>query len=407
MDDWFDVDTNRGTSLRLALQAVAVFVGVRVLMIPAYLVAWHQQGPNRSSYTSGPPDFFTFLSLSWDGYWYHLIATQGYPSTLPMDPQTGAVAQNAWAFYPLYPFLVRGLMWLGPPFQVASVVVALAMGVAGMVVLAFLVRDAAADAVLRRPGLPLLAVAAMSTFPTGATAMLGYSETTALFLILTVLALIHRRQYLFALIPALLLGFARGVALPLVVVVIWHAVQRYHDSRDGRSVFAGSERIKLVLLTVVALVAGVAWPLIAGMVTGVSDAYLLTQSAWRLGAEATQPFVLMERKLTQWVGPAAWVVLGAAAIAIVVVSLTQPVRRLGPELQAWGGSYLIYIMAVADLGSSVLRFALLSITLPLGLVAWSRKRWIQLAMIVLLLALQVVWINRIWVFTGRGDAFPP
>ncbi len=94
-------------------------------------------------------------------------------------------------------------------------------------------------------------------------------------------------------------------------------------------------------------------------------------------------------------------------LIVVAFSLTRPARRLGPELQAWGGSYLVYLIAVSTLSSSLLRFALLSITLPLALVAWPRRRWMQLTMIAVLLIAQSFWILRIWVFDGIGDAFPP
>ena len=49
MDDWFDLEVDRRNSLLLALQAAAIFLAGRVLMIPAFLAAWRQQGPNRSS----------------------------------------------------------------------------------------------------------------------------------------------------------------------------------------------------------------------------------------------------------------------------------------------------------------------------------------------------------------------
>ena len=407
MDDWFDLEVDRRNSLLLALQAAAIFLAGRVLMIPAFLAAWRQQGPNRSSYPTGPPDFLTFLSLSWAGHWYHLIALQGYPSTLPLDPQTGAVVQNQWAFYPLYPSLVRVVMWLGPPYQTASVLVSLTMGVAAMVVLAFLVRDAAAEAVARRPGLPLLAVAALSAFPSGAVAVVGYSETTALLLIVTALALIHHRQYLWAVAPVLLLGFARGVALPMLAVVIWHGICRYRGKGGVPQIVTRSDRIKLPALALIALLSGVAWPAIAGWVTREPNAYLRTDAAWRVNAETARPFISVVTKLSQWTGSAAWMLLALVVVGLIALSLSRPAWALGPELQAWGASYLVYIAAVADLGSPIFRFALLSITLPLGLVAWSRKRWVQLLMIGLLLALQVVWIVHIWVFSGRGDAFPP
>ena len=136
------------------------------------------------------------------------------------------------------------------------------------------------------------------------------------------------------------------------------------------------------------------------------NAYLRTQAAWRNGLDP-QPFGAFARKLSEWVGELGLPLVLVMVAVLIAISLSRPVQRLGPELQAWGGSYLVYILAVGDLGSPVLRFALLSITVPLGLVAWSRRRWVQVSMVVLLLMLQMVWIVRIWVFDGVGDAFPP
>jgi len=95
------------------------------------------------------------------------------------------------------------------------------------------------------------------------------------------------------------------------------------------------------------------------------------------------------------------------AVAICLLSLTRPVRSVGPELQAWGAAYLVFLLAVTILESSFLRYVLLSITAPLALVAWSRRRWLQIAMIVVLMAMQALWIARIWVFDGPQDSFPP
>ena len=37
---------------------------------------------------------------------------------LPVDADTGRVTYSAWAFYPLYPYLVKGVMLTGMPFAV-------------------------------------------------------------------------------------------------------------------------------------------------------------------------------------------------------------------------------------------------------------------------------------------------
>ncbi|WP_233197906.1 hypothetical protein [Cryobacterium sp. Y57] len=73
------------------------------------------------------PNFFTF-SGSWDSSFYRQIALRGYPTELPTDV-AGNVLPNAWAFLPVFPWLVRGVSALtGIEFYVAGVLVATLLG---------------------------------------------------------------------------------------------------------------------------------------------------------------------------------------------------------------------------------------------------------------------------------------
>ena len=75
------------------------------------------------------------MTVLWDGSWYREIAENGYPVPLPVDPSTGAVSQNAWAFYPAFPLLSRLLMSVtGLGFPVVASTLALVCG-AGAAVL--------------------------------------------------------------------------------------------------------------------------------------------------------------------------------------------------------------------------------------------------------------------------------
>ncbi|MGO8608843.1 hypothetical protein ACC848_38380, partial [Rhizobium johnstonii] len=64
------------------------------------------------------------LSMGWDGQWYWLVGTTGYPSTLPLD-DTGNVTQNTWAFMPIYPALSRALSVVLGSYPLAAVLLAL------------------------------------------------------------------------------------------------------------------------------------------------------------------------------------------------------------------------------------------------------------------------------------------
>jgi len=73
------------------------------------------------------------LAVVWDGQWYEQIAEQGYPDGLPLT-DTGRVDYNSWAFFPLFPAVVRLVMVTGLPFVAAATVVNL-LAAAGAVLL--------------------------------------------------------------------------------------------------------------------------------------------------------------------------------------------------------------------------------------------------------------------------------
>jgi hypothetical protein len=80
-----------------------------------------------TGWTGPVVDYLTFTS-QWDAQWYKQIAEGGYPRTLPVDG-AGLVQQNAWAFYPLFPFLSRALMDItGLDFAVVGSTLSLALG---------------------------------------------------------------------------------------------------------------------------------------------------------------------------------------------------------------------------------------------------------------------------------------
>ena len=57
----------------------------------------------------------------------------GYPSTLPRG-DGGAVLQNSWAFYPLFPLLTRPLLAAGLPWEVAVPTLAVVLSGLAMLV---------------------------------------------------------------------------------------------------------------------------------------------------------------------------------------------------------------------------------------------------------------------------------
>ncbi|NHO33377.1 hypothetical protein [Acetobacter fallax] len=68
-----------------------------VLLLALFLMAWSSGGPANAL-------------CHWDCAWYEQIAVQGYSSTPRLTPND--FAQGSWAFFPLYPLLIRAVAGL-------------------------------------------------------------------------------------------------------------------------------------------------------------------------------------------------------------------------------------------------------------------------------------------------------
>lgn len=380
----------RLVQLPLWSAAALTHIAVRLASLPAFVIL-SLMDPRKS--------FLSWFSAV-DGIWYRQIAAQGYSHELVLNATTGGLAKpSPIAFYPVFPFSVRAVMTLARlPFSVAGPLTGFVFGLAGSIAVAYLLRTVAPALVERRPEVPVLAVAAVNAFPTGAVLSFAYSEGLALLLVACALLLINRRYYVWAAIPVVILGFTRAVALPIVAVLVWQTIVRWRSGDTPSRL----QWVKLTGLTVVGLLSAFAWPTVAGWITGNSSAFFMAQSYYRHGGDATALFRGFSDRLSAHLpGPVAAVVIVALIGIIAFASLNRRVRELGPELQAWGGSYLIYLIAVSDLDASGLRFLLLSITVPVLLVICWQRRMETAGALVLLMIGQYAWIIGIW-----GHHFP-
>lgn len=402
------------------VRVLGVYALARVFSALVLLVVAHSQEAN--GWTPASPSYLQFAGLMWDGSWYRQIAETGYPSRLPIGAD-GAVQQNAWAFYPLFPLLARGVMAVtGAPWQTAAPLLALALGAAAVLVIYRAIEEGAPRAVAIRPGLPLATVALVAFFPTAVVLQVAYTESLALLLIASALLLLIRRRYLPAALVVLALGCTRAVALPMAVVVIVHALSRWRTARRERGATgatgtaAGARRdvVGQVATLGAAVAAGFMWQVVCAVVTGRPDGYFQTQAAWR-----ARPDVV---PLVPWLDVARWLVGGwapvllLAVLAVVVGLLTSsPARRLGPELLAWPIAYLTYLVGVIEPGTSLARFLLLAFPLgavTAGMVAGNirgtvvrRRAWL-VAVIVVMSLLQVGWVWELWRLTPPSG-WPP
>ena len=307
------------------------------------------------------PDYLD-MTVIWDGQWYRQIVQRGYPHGLPMT-DLGQVDYNSWAFFPLFPGLVKAVMATGLPFSVAASVLNLGLGAAAAVVLwhLFVARAPGAHVGRARSRLGVLAVGTWCLLPPAAVLQVAYTEALAALLLAAALLLLVRRRYLAAVPVVLLLGLTRAVAAPLVVVIAWHAVARWRSAHPPtRREWRG-----LVALGAATGVSTLLWPAIVGLATGVPTAFFQTQAVW--GQEPGRgPFLPWISWAYGHAGLLGVLLLAGAVAALVSVVAGPHAAWLSTELRVWAVVYPVYLLAVVRPITSMWRFLLLD--LPVGAV---------------------------------------
>lgn len=370
------------------LALAGIIVGSR--LVSTAMLLWFANGQAENPWTAAKPDLLDFSRI-WDSHWYRIIAESGYPTELPVDDE-GRVGESAWAFMPIYPLLVRGLMaFTGAPFALVSVIVSV-VAFAGFIVVADrLFRHLLGDV------RSLAAVAIVAFAPVSPIFQVGYAESLGMLLLAVALvALVERRWWVVAVIVPLA-SLTRPLGVPLALALVILVVVTWRDRRDRRP---------RLLLAVVGGLSALAWPAIAGIVTGRPTAYLDTEFAWR------RPYVGDEAHVwgtgwwhsAEWWFPdyAPWVIGGLVAVVIGIAALPAT-RRLGTVALTWSGSYLVYLVMVLFPQSSV--FRLFAPMFPLaGVVA--QRRWSTVGSIVVGIIGQFFWVKWFWSVEG-SDWTPP
>jgi hypothetical protein len=380
------------------LSVLVIFVGGRVVSTIMLAVLANNQPEN--SWTGAKPSLLDFSSL-WDGRWYNIIAVSGYPNELPITAD-GHVGESAWAFLPAYPAIVRGVMTIASvPWNVAAVGVSLFFALAATLVFFKLL------ARVMPVQQALFAVVLFSVAPVSPLFQLAYAESMQLFLIALALYLLVLRKYGWMIPVILVLSFTRPGALALAVVLGMHWLYRFAKRSRGR--FPPRERILVAFVAALSAVGGLLWLVVAGIVTGVPDAYLSTELAWRsayIGYQELMPFMPWVLS-SQWWLPGVWGYVALAGIVLVFVlfMLTPAVKRLGVDIRFWLASYGLYLVAVFFPQSST--FRLLAPLFPaLGALAQPRSRVYRVFIVLASLALQWGWLLICWRVDGY-DWTPP
>jgi hypothetical protein len=204
------------------------------------------------------------------------------------------------------------------------------------------------------------------------------------------------------------MSFTRPSGLPFALALGLHVVYRWFVR--GRDPFPWRERIAAVVATVLTAALGYAWPAIAGIVTGVPDAYTATELAWRqpyVGWTGLVPFASWIQGANWWIPqrPLGILLLVLAVALFAAFMFTPWVKRIGVDLRLWVASWVIYLLAVFFPQSSVFRL-LIPVFPLLGAVAQPRSRVYRVTLVLLFIAAQAGWVYIAFWFDGI-DWTPP
>jgi hypothetical protein len=380
------------------LRVVVVWTVSRV--ITTGILLWFAARQPANAWTAAQPDYLSFSQL-WDSTWYHIVAASGYPSNLPQTVD-GHVMENAWAFMPGYPLLVRGLMVItGLPWAPLSVFVSLAFSLGAALMLYRLLR-------LVLPGeSALFAVVLFCLAPLSPILQVSYAESMHVFLLTVALYLLLKRRYV-VLIPVIaVMALTRPSGLAFALALGLHTLHRFVTR--ARDPFPLWERILLLGVMVFSAIMGLAWPFLAWMATGSVTAYTDTELAWRapyLGYQELIPFTPWVQGAEFWMpGPGGIVVLVLVVGGFFAFLFSPWARRLGVTLRIWVASYGLYLLAVFFPQSST--FRLLIPLFPLaGALAVPQSRIYRVLLAVAFIAGQWVWVYYCWWVDG-SDWTPP
>jgi len=394
-----------GQALPVAARIAIVYVVARLITTGFFLLAASESGVG-SRYGVDPP--LSSFALGWDAQWYWLAAVDGYPSTLPTT-DTGAVAENAWAFMPIYAYLAQLIGLLLGSWGAGAVVISLVAGYFACVALHGLLKDRIGDSAA------MWAVVFFACGPLAAMFQVGYAESLFLLWLMLALRCVVERRYawLYLLIP--LMGYTRPGILAFALLLGLHGIHRWFTRR--REPLPTSHIVHIVALGAWAVVIGFSWQVIAAVVTGDPGAYLATELAWRRNwiSDAEGGFVPLDgfvQAAAFWfqawgASPVAgYIVLGLLIAGVALLLLFEPhVRALGPDLRFWSASYIIYLLLVFFPQSSIFRL-LLPLSPLWGAVALPRSGWWRFGVLAACLAGQWWWIYNMYAIANMYWQIP-
>ena len=140
-------------------------------------------------WTKAQPGYFDFLNI-WDAEWYERIYSGGYPRELPQNLD-GSVQQNNWAFYPAFPFLIRGIHLITfVEWKFLAPIVATIIGFFFILMVYKIIR------LTQHQSVSLWATLLVSISMASPILQVGYAESLTLLAIALILSGIVRRRWL-------------------------------------------------------------------------------------------------------------------------------------------------------------------------------------------------------------------
>jgi hypothetical protein len=381
-------------------KVLAVWALSRVVTTSLVLALASVQGQN--AWTPAKPGYLDFATM-WDSLWYNIVAVGGYPSVLPVTVD-GHIGENAWAFMPGYPMLVRLLMLLtGAPWEPVAVFVSVACSLVTALLFYRLMRR------VQPQSMALFSVVLFCVAPLSPLLQFGYAESMQLMLLTLALLLVLERRYLVLMPVIFVMALTRPTGLAFALFLALHVGYRWYSRARARDPFPMREAVLASSVAVFSGVMGLAWPALAWAVTGSITAYTDTELSWRsayIGYQELVPFTAWFQSGVWWLGqPAGILAVVGLIVAFTAVMFTPWVRSLGVDLRLWVVSYALYLLAVFFPQSSVFRLLMPMFPL-LGALARPRSVVYRVVVTLVLICGQWGWLLLCWGVDG-ADWTPP
>ncbi|CAK7283314.1 conserved membrane hypothetical protein [Streptomyces misionensis JCM 4497] len=335
-----------------AVPALALFAAVRLTGILAVIL---------TNALRGRPLLRT-LAHSWDSRWYLHIAAEGYGHKIWLTSQ-GAV-QTDWAFFPLYPALIRALGTVLPltPGQAALLVAWLAAGVAAYGVYAV-------GHLLYGRGVATALVGLWAVMPHAVELTIAYTESLFAALAVWSLYCVLKGRWLWAGALAALAGLARpsGFAVAgAVVLAAGYEVWRRRGRVTWR-LWAGAVLAPLGFLGYVLWVGTQVGDLFGG--------YFTVQSAWASRFDFGVGSARFVKALLLHGGGVVYTVALLVVAAGVLLFALLCLDRAPLVLVAFAGILILLVVAGSGSFSSKPRFLLPAFPLLVPMARALARTW--------------------------------